>query len=66
MEQTSLFDSTFNARDVAADGYKAMVEGKLNELAGVTLGQRMMMKTAPLMPKRLMLRQIRQMQEVPA
>ncbi|WP_105615413.1 SDR family NAD(P)-dependent oxidoreductase [Vallitalea okinawensis] len=64
MDKTSLFENTFSANDVARDGYNGMVEGKLNVIAGVSFGQRMIMGMAPVMPKKMMLKQIRQMQEV--
>jgi hypothetical protein len=37
---------------------------KLNVISGVSLSQRLMMAAIPFMPKRLILKQIRQMQEV--
>lgn len=64
MDQTSLFENTFSARSVAEDGYKAMLDGKLNMIAGASFGQRMMMALVPLLPKKMTLKQIRQMQEV--
>jgi len=64
MDKTSLFDSTFSAREVAEDGYKGMMAGKLDVIAGVTFAQRIMMATLPLTPKSLLLGQIRKMQEV--
>ena len=64
MEKTSLFDSAFSAKDVARAGYNAMIEGKLDIITGVTKMQRVMMSAVPLTPKKLMLKQIRQMQEV--
>lgn len=66
MDKTNLFDNTFSAREVAEAGYNAMVEGKLDIIAGVTTMQRVMMNTAPLFPKRMLMKQIRQMQEVKA
>ena len=66
MDQTGLFENTFSARTVAEDGYDAMLAGKLDAIAGVTFTQRMMMTAIPLMPKRMLLRQVREMQEVPA
>ena len=66
MDKTNLFDSAFSAREVAEAGYNAMVEGKLDIIAGVSTMQRVMMNTAPLFPKRMMMKQIRQMQEVKA
>lgn len=66
MDQTSLFKNTFSARAVAEDGYNAMVAGKLDIISGVTFTQRMMMSAIPIIPKKILLRQIRQRQEVPA
>lgn len=64
MNETSMFQQTFTARSVAEVGYKAMLEGRLDIIAGVSLGQRMMMSAIPVLPKKMLLRQIRQMQEV--
>ena len=64
MDETGLFDRTFSAREVAEDGYNAMLAGKLDVIAGVTFAQRLMMATIPVMPKRMLLHQIREMQEV--
>jgi short-subunit dehydrogenase len=66
MDQTSLFNNTFSARSVAEDGYNAMLAGKLEVVAGVTFAQRMMMAVIPITPKKMLLRQVRQMQEVAA
>ena len=48
----------------AQAGYDAMLAGKLDIIAGVTFGQKMMMGMAPMMPKKMLLKQVRQMQEV--
>ena len=64
MDKTSLFSKTASARSVAQAGYDGMLAGQLNVIAGVTATQRVMLATAPLMPKRLLLKQIRQLQEV--
>lgn len=66
MDKTNLFSNTSSAKDVAREGYNGMMEGKLNVIAGVTFSQRMMMGMAPVLPKKMLLRQIRQMQEVNA
>jgi short-subunit dehydrogenase len=66
MDQTSLFDNVFSARSVAQDGYKAMLAGKLDVIAGVTSTQRLMSAALRFMPKKMLLRQVRQMQEVAA
>ncbi len=64
MEKTELFKNTFSARSVAEDGYKGMISGKLNVMSGLTFAQKMMMATIPLTPKKMLLSQIRKMQEV--
>ena len=64
MDKTNLFDKTVSARSVAKDGYDAMLAGKLNVISGLTFPQRMMMAVLPITPKKVLLRQIRQMQEV--
>jgi short-subunit dehydrogenase len=64
MDKTSLFKRTASARSVAQDGYDAMLAGKLDVISGVTFGQRMMLATIPFTPKKLLLGQIRKMQEI--
>ena len=64
MDKTDLFKNTFSAREVADAGYKGMLQGKLDVIAGVSFSQKMMMSVLPLMPKKMILKQIRQMQEV--
>ncbi|MEO0895370.1 MAG: SDR family oxidoreductase [Bacteroidota bacterium] len=66
MDKTDLFQNTFSAHEVALDGYNGMLEGKLDVMAGVTFMQRMMMGSIPLTPKKMLLTQIRKMQEVSA
>jgi short-subunit dehydrogenase len=63
MDQTSLFNKTASARSVAEDGYNAMLAGKLDVVSGVTFIQRVMIAAIPVTPKKMLLRQIRQMQE---
>ena len=64
MDKTSLFKKTASARSVAQDGYDAMLAGKLDVISGVTFGQRMMMALIPFTPKKLLMSQIRKMQEI--
>lgn len=64
MDKTDLFKNAFSARSVAEKGYEAMLSGKLDIIAGVSGGQKLMMSMIPLMPKKMMLKQIRQMQEI--
>jgi len=64
MDKTELFKKTFSARAVAKTGYEGMLKGKLDVLAGLTFTQRMMMASIPLTPKKVLLGQMRKMQEV--
>lgn len=64
MDKTDLFSKTASARSVAKDGYEAMLKGQLDVISGVPMSQRMMLGMVPLMPKKMLLKQIRQMQEV--
>jgi len=64
MDKTKLFDDTASAYDVAKDGYNAMLAGDIDIISGLTFGQKMLMKMMPFMPKKMILKQIRGMQEV--
>ena len=63
MEKAALFNKTFSAESVAKAGYEGMLKGKLNVIAGVTFSQKIMFKMIPLMPKKMVLKQVRQLQE---
>lgn len=63
LEDTDLFKNAFSAASVAKDGYEAMLAGKLDILSGLTFGQKIMMAGIPFTPKKMLLKQIRQMQE---
>lgn len=64
MDKTPMFQKTVSARSVAEDGYNGMLEGKLDVISGLTFMQRIMISMVPLTPKKLILKQVRQMQEV--
>ncbi|WP_299366620.1 SDR family oxidoreductase [Winogradskyella sp.] len=64
MDETGIFEKTVTARSVAEDGYNAMLKGKLDVVSGLTFGQNLMMKAIPFTPKKILLKQIRQMQEI--
>jgi len=64
MEKTDLFKNTFSAQEVAQKGYDGMLEGKLNILAGLNFSQKLMMKSIPLAPTKMLLRQVYNLQEV--
>ncbi|NME69931.1 SDR family NAD(P)-dependent oxidoreductase [Flammeovirga aprica] len=63
MDKTSLFDKTASAYKVALDGYNGMMKGKLDVISGLTTSQKIMTAFAPLTPKKIILKQVRQMQE---
>ncbi len=65
MENTELFRRAASARSVAQAGYDAMLAGKLQVVSGVTFPQRLLMAAIPFAPKKLLLRQVRKMQDVP-
>jgi short-subunit dehydrogenase len=64
MDKTDLFDKTVSAHSVALDGYNGMVKGKLDVISGLKFSQKIMMKMIPFTPKKMILKQIKQMQEV--
>jgi short-subunit dehydrogenase len=64
MEKSSMFAQTVSARSVAQAGYDGMLEGKLNVISGLTFSQKAMVSMIPFIPKKVMLKQVRQMQEV--
>ena len=64
MDKTTLFDKTFSPKVVAKAGYNGMLEGKLNVLAGLTLTQKILLSLLPLLPKKLVLDQIKKDQQI--
>lgn len=64
MDKTDLFKDTASPRKVAEDGYQAMISGKLDKISGLKFSQKLMMAFIPLTPKKIVLGQIRKMQEV--
>jgi hypothetical protein len=64
MDKTKMFRKTASARSVAQAGYNAMMIGKLNVVSGVTFSQKILFLLIPFLPKKMLLGQIRIMQEV--
>lgn len=64
MEKTSMFRKTANARGVAEEGYNGMMKGKLDVVTGLPFSLKMMMPVIPFTPKKILLKQVRKMQEV--
>jgi len=63
MDKTKLFGKTVSARSVAQDGYQAMLDGKLDIVSGLNFMQKIMITMIPFTPKKVLLRQVRKMQE---
>ena len=64
MDKTAMFQKTATAKSVAEDGYEGMIKGKLDVISGLTPAQKIVMAMVPFMPKKMLLKQVRQMQEV--
>jgi short-subunit dehydrogenase len=64
MDKTMMFKKMASARRVAQEGYDAMMIGKLNVISGITFSQKILFLLIPFLPKRMLLKQIRIMQEV--
>jgi short-subunit dehydrogenase len=64
MDKTEMFRKTASARSVAEDGYNGMLDGRIDVVSGLTGSQKMMMAMIPFMPKKMLLKQVRKMQEV--
>lgn len=64
MDKTPMFEKTASARSVAEDGYKGMLKGKLDVISGLTTMQKIMISILPFTPKKMILKQVRQMQDV--
>lgn len=64
MDKTSLFAKTARAKEVAQDGYDAMLAWKFNIISGMSFHQKIMMKILPLMPKKMVLKMVREGQEI--
>ncbi len=64
LNRTDLFKKTASAESVAEDGYNAMIKGKLGVVSGLTFSQKVSLSLIPLMPSKMVLKQVRTMQEL--
>ena len=64
MGDSELFQKAFSARGVAEDGYKGMLAGKMRVVSGLTFGQKVLLLIMPFLPTKMLLKQIRKMQEI--
>lgn len=62
MGKLGLYKGATSARAVAEAGYRAMMEGRLEIITGMSPMQRMMVRLLPFAPKRLVLKMIHDMQ----
>lgn len=63
MDKTAAGKPDFSARKVASEGYEGMLRGKLN-IVSASFSQKLMVKFIPFLPKKILLKAIRKMQEV--
>lgn len=64
MDKTEIFKNTASSYSVASDGYNGMIDGKIDVVTGLTISQKIMMAAIPFLPKKVVLKQMRKMQEV--
>ncbi len=64
MDKTNMFNKPFKARGVAEDGYNGMLKGKLDVISGITFSQKLMFPITKILPKKIILKQVRKMQDV--
>ena len=59
-----LFAHPVEPAAVAKAGYEGMLKGTLNVVSGLTFVQKIFMSMAPLLPKKMMLKQVYDMQTI--
>lgn len=63
MSNTKLFSKTVSPVGVAKDGYEGMLKGKLNVISGVPPLQRIILALASFTPKKIIMKQVYEMQK---
>lgn len=63
VDKTAIYSNPASARSVAVDGYNAMIKGKLDVISVSSRSQKMQLSLVPFFPKKMILKQTRQMQE---
>ncbi|MEO1518481.1 MAG: SDR family oxidoreductase [Bacteroidota bacterium] len=65
LDKTELFKGrVFSSYDVAKDGYEAMLNGELVKLTALEMAAKISIKMSPLVPRKIVLRQIKEMQKI--
>jgi len=63
MDKTEMFQKTVSSQSVAQDGYDGMMNGKIDVISGLKPMQKVMVTMIPFTPKKMILKQVRKMQE---
>jgi len=63
MDKSKGFAKTVTAKSVAQDGFDAMMRGELDSISGLTTMQKIMLWMLPFIPKRMLLKNVREFQE---
>ena len=63
VDKTAIYSNPASARSVAEDGYNAMINGKLDVISVSSRSQKMQLSFVPFFPKKMLLKQTRQLQE---
>lgn len=63
-DKTDLFKNAVSPVVVALDGYNGMIKGELDVISGITCSQKLMIKMIPFTPKKVLLTNVRKMQEI--
>ncbi len=63
-DKTKMFDNAVTSLSVAQDGYDAMMKGKLDVISGLNFAHKMMIKMIPFTPKKMLLKNVREIQEL--
>lgn len=62
MNNTGVFAKPVSPAIVAKEGYEGMLKGKLDVISGLSTSQRLMMATIPFAPKKMLLKQVYDLQ----
>lgn len=62
MNNTGVFAKPVSPETVAKEGYEGMLKGKLDVISGLSMSQRLMMATIPFAPKKMLLKQVYDLQ----
>ncbi len=63
MGQTAMFDAPASAKAVAQAGYDALLAGKIDAFACLSLSEKFMVRMVPITPKKFWLSQVRKLQQ---